>query len=343
MTPGWMTEKLRAAGVIRRAQVTSLRVEAIGGGKGFTGEIGRIFLDYDVPENGAPATVILKSPNLLPEIRTNLLHVYVREYFFYLEAAADTPLRLPRLYFGDVDIESEKAMLLFEDLAPFREIGVRSVDEETARLVLDQLAKLHAAWWDDSRLNSFDWLPSIDRGLQEILHVFPQYWKSFQKRMAAHLTPSLVKIGNKAHSNLSQVRTQLARRPQTLLHGDFQGGNLLLKDVNGKTELGVIDWQVCRRGRCMRDVAHFIALTLDVDVRRATEEDLLSYYHRRLVSYGIRDFSYEQACADYKLSLLDIFNFMVWISLFLDFSNSPDLMNLVVERVCRIVEDHHGA
>lgn len=328
--------------MITKARIKSLRVESIGEGKGFTGEVGRIFLEYEVHEVGAPATLILKSPNLLPEIRTNLLHVYVREYLFFTEAAAETPLRLPRLYFGDVNLESEKALLLFEDLAPVREFDIHAAEKADILVALDEMAKLHTAWWEHARLQSFKWLPAIDRGLQEIVQVLPQYWKSFQKRMSEHLTPELIAIGHKAHTNIQSVRTQLARPPQTLLHGDFNAHNLLFKDADGKTELAVIDWQVCRRGRSMRDVAHFLALSVDVERRRALEAELLHYYHRRLCERGISNYSFDQALADYKLSLLDSFYFLIWISLFLDFSNTPELMSLVVDRICKAVQDHHG-
>ncbi len=341
LTPEWVTDKLRAAGVLKDGAVKHILLEAIGDGKGFTGEIRRIFLEYEPHEVAAPASLILKSPNLLPEIRTNLLNLYVREYLFYSEAAAYTPLRLPRLIHGEVEIETEKAVLLLEDLDPVQSFDIQSETKSNILLVLDELAKLHAAWWEHPGLQEFEWLPSIDRGLQEIVTIFPQYWKSFQKRMKAHLTSELITIGNQGHSNIKIVREKLARHPQTLLHGDFIGNNLLLRKNGPETDLFVIDWQVCRRGRCMLDVAHFLALSVSTDRRRKMENELLRYYYRRLKSYGVENYSFDEAMDDYKLSILDTFYFTIWISLFLDFSSGPNLVNMVVERVCQIVLDHH--
>ncbi len=71
------------------------------------------------------------------------------------------------------------------------------------------------------------------------------------------------------------------------------------------------------------------------------ENELLRYYYRRLKSYGVENYSFDEAMDDYKLSILDTFYFTIWISLFLDFSSSPNLVNMVVERVCQIVLDHH--
>ena len=340
ISPSWLTEKLSASGVLNGAVVQSFHYETIGTGKGFTGEVGRLSIKYANGDVDLPESVIIKSPNLMPEIRTNLLNLYVREYFFFTDAAQNTPLKTPRMYFGEVDIENERAIFLFEDLPQVKELGQQDPPQEQVMLALDQLARLHAAWWENPMLNEFDWLPSIDHGLQEIGRVFPQYWKTFKNRMAPLLPPEVVRIGDHLHENYQQVRARLARHPQTLLHGDFQGNNLLLNGAS-PPDLHVIDWQNCRRGRCMHDVAHFISLTVGVDSRRAHENTMLRHYHDRLLAYGVRHYSFEQALNDYKLSVRDHFFFLVVISLFLDFSENQSTLETAVDRIAQMVFDHH--
>src|SRR4051812_14314001 len=99
-----LTQALRSGGAINAAQVTSCRVELFGEGKGFSGQIARVGLDYDVAEPGAPASIVAKfqiAP-LDPDIRAAVLgaRMYEREYRFYRDVARDIALRTPRVHFS---------------------------------------------------------------------------------------------------------------------------------------------------------------------------------------------------------------------------------------------------
>lgn len=338
----WLNEVLRESPWFAGSRIAGLRFDPIGDETGFTGQVGRLHLEFDPAGEDAPRSLIVKVPNPVQERRTNLFNMFVREYLFYREAAAHVNLNVPALYFGLVDAESESGVLLLEDLhgeSEHAEMDQLSI----ASLSLDALGRFHAAWWDSPGLNAFDWLPSIDRGIQEIEKIFPQYWRSFKKRMQTHLTPEAIRLGDSLRASFRRIRAALAQPPQTFLHGDFQTNNLLFRQNGALPELYVIDWQVCRRGRAMRDVAHFMGLSLDTDLRRTHEEALLAHYYQSLLDNGVTGYSFDQALEDYRTSLLDLFYFLVVISLFLDFSKNPQLLDTVVGRVCAITLDHHAS
>jgi hypothetical protein len=62
--------------------------------------------------------------------------------------------------------------------------------------------------------------------------------------------------------------------PTTVIHGDPHIGNVF--DDHGVT--GFLDWGITSTGTPLRDVSYFLAMSLDVEDRRAHERDLLAHY-----------------------------------------------------------------
>ena len=62
LTPGWLTGILRDCGTLDKATVTAISSEVLGTGRGFTGQVMRLHLDYDRLEPTAPCSLIAKLP-----------------------------------------------------------------------------------------------------------------------------------------------------------------------------------------------------------------------------------------------------------------------------------------
>ena len=74
--------------------------------------------------------------------------------------------------------------------------------------------------------------------------------------------------------------------PTTLLHGDPHLGNTyLLPGERG----GLLDWQLMMRGSWAHDVTYLIVTSLDPQVRRAHERELLGEYLDQLRANGVED------------------------------------------------------
>ena len=104
---------------------------------------------------------------------------YEREIGFYREFAADCPVRTPRCYFGEVEMDSGVSLLLLEDLTWMRNLNSTGGVVDEVELVIRELGKLHAAWWGDARLDQTPWLP-MKGGLtpDQRLVVLIQNWES---------------------------------------------------------------------------------------------------------------------------------------------------------------------
>jgi hypothetical protein len=75
---------------------------------GLTGQLRRLRIRYDKAEPGAPSSLLAKFSALYTEVRAAVhsMGFYEREIGFYREFAADCPVRTPRCYFGEVEIDS---------------------------------------------------------------------------------------------------------------------------------------------------------------------------------------------------------------------------------------------
>jgi aminoglycoside phosphotransferase (APT) family kinase protein len=71
--------------------------------------------------------------------------------------------------------------------------------------------------------------------------------------------------------------------PHTYLHGDLHIANTYL---TREERAGVADWQVGLRGSWAHDYAYLVATALEIEERRACEQELLDYYLERLAAAG---------------------------------------------------------
>jgi hypothetical protein len=78
-----------------------------------------------------------------------------------------------------------------------------------------------------------------------------------------------------------------------------------------------LDWQMLSIGPCAHDVAYWIAGALSVEARRAHERALLKTYHERLLSHGVKGFTFDDLWLEYRRFLA--WGFYIWL-------RNPDTM-----------------
>ena len=99
--PGWLSERLRAAGALDAGCVSAIRWEAIGTGQ--VGDSARFHLTYDRATN-APATVAGKFPAADPMSRGTAaaFGLYAKEVGFYRELAPLLDVRVPAVLAAEI-------------------------------------------------------------------------------------------------------------------------------------------------------------------------------------------------------------------------------------------------
>jgi hypothetical protein len=328
LTPDWLTKTLRRESVLQRATVTSLNVADLGLGRGLTGRLARVGLQYDLAEPGAPASLIVKfpaSPGPTLDLASRF-RLYEREARFYQELAHRVELPTPRLYYGATPPVADGFVLLLEDISSGREGDLKAgCGLDQAKLILDSLAGMHAAWWNSPELDELSWLPAPNDAvtLELAAAVSAKAWKVFHRKLRDHLPPSLVSLGDRLKSDRS-VLDRLATAPRTLVHADMRINNLMFANSASTKLCAVIDWQTAVRGRGPMDVASLFTSSLQPEERRVAEAELLPEYHRALEQNGVRGYSFEECWLDYRLAVINQFSQVIVLSSMLDIGSQMD-------------------
>ncbi|MPZ99906.1 MAG: phosphotransferase [Dehalococcoidia bacterium] len=265
VTSEWLTHALRSCGAIEESRVVAFGWQVLGEGAGFIGQLGRITLEYDREEAGAPASVIGKFPSPIPQNRGFgvVAGLYETEIRFYHELAGEVGVRVPRCYFAECDPEPRSSALvarllarlpgrvtmmlldtltaqaaksprryalLMEDLEPAR-VGdqVAGCGMDEARLALAYLARLHATMWDHPALDGTPWLRRLDADSALIHGLTVRTWPTFVERYRDDI-PSIVELGRWLDRNGEAVLRRMAGSPRTLLHGDYRLDNVFFHD-----------------------------------------------------------------------------------------------------------------
>ena len=69
-------------------------------------------------------------------------------------------VKIPQYYYGGIDDERQNFALLMQDMTP-AVVGddIGSCTKAEAILAVREIPKLHAPWWENPALDTFEWLP----------------------------------------------------------------------------------------------------------------------------------------------------------------------------------------
>lgn len=222
------------------------------------------------------------------------LGAYLREVSFYRNLAGRIGGPLPQCHLAEYDAAEGWFTLVLEDIA-----GATQGDQiagctvEEARAALIELARVHAPVLGDLALGASDWLNQpnpLNQGL--VTQLLP----GFLERYAGRIAPEHVAVCERFVPSIDGWVAD-AQPPLGLVHGDYRLDNLLFAPDGSCT---VVDWQTVSWGPAMADASYFLGGGLQVEDRRAHEEELLRAYHDELVRLGVRDLSWEDCFREYR-------------------------------------------
>jgi hypothetical protein len=297
ITPAWLTKILRTSGAIEQAGVVSVRVEQIGT---FSSELLRLRLAYDRLETGAPTSLILKQP--IPNPGERPREGFANEIHFYRDIAPLLAVRIPNLYFADVDDVTDEALLVLEDVEELVPIDWRrGVTTAHVQLAVTSLAQLHANWW--GRTDELEGLPHLaDLDFRnQISEAYNRGWHTSRNYFKEAYGQSFVAIGDALVGRVEETLAPLSA-PATLLHGDAHFENLpIIKDKDDNRIL-FFDWAAARRGLASFDVAVFAVQSFPIKKRRQVEEALVATHAEVVKAAGVTEWS--DPWLDYRRGVL---------------------------------------
>ncbi len=232
--PGWLNERLSAAGLLDNGRVTAIRWEPIGTGQ--VGDSARFHLSYD-REGAGPATVAGKFPAADPTSRATAgaFGLYTKEVGFYRELAAQLDVRVPAVLAAEIADDGVDFVLIFEDLGPCRGGNqLASCSAADARAGIRQAAAIHAPSWNKEALTGLDWLQPKEGQTEQVKALYDNAQAIFRERYANSLEPEFMAICEE----LNEAKESWFGResgPRSIIHGDFRLDNMLF-DIKGGAE-----------------------------------------------------------------------------------------------------------
>ena len=296
VTINWLSDVLQT-------DVTGISRTQIGQGVGIMGDIFRLELNHSTPDS--PRSVVVKLPSSWEENRAQgvALGMFEAEVRFYRELAKEVPVGLPRVYLADIESGTANFVIVMEDLDSLTMVPQsEGVSLDQALLAVEVLAVAHSVWWDKVINEQLGWIPDmvgpriafVDDLLQQILEPFCDAFSD-------HLPPGGKELFEAFAGNyLSVNRTVANRSPWTLAHQDFRVENMLFE----QNRVVILDWQGIGRGPGSYDLAYFLGGSMDTELRRAHEREIVMHYHDTLVEHGVKNYTSEELWADYQLGHL---------------------------------------
>jgi len=293
LTPAILTAALaeRRPGVVVE-QVDIVAAKRCGDGVASTADRAVLDLGYrDGTAQGLPRRMVLKTMLATPHAPDAM---YENEVRFYRELRDELDIEAPTAFASHFDPATGRFGLLLEDLtardARFPSaLDPVSIDE--VRSILAHMASLHARFWDSPRFaNDLAWVDTpMSGGMFKVFDLIglemieDQVARNpFKQELIAPLGRTVAEMWEL----LWQVQRRHCQAPTTLLHGDPHLGNTyLLPGERG----GLLDWQLMMRGSWVHDVTYLMVTSLDPEVRRAHQRDLLAEYLDLLAGAGVAE------------------------------------------------------
>lgn len=284
ITPEWMSGALaeRFPGV----RVAALARDAERAG---TSSSARFTLDYAADSGHAdlPAAVYVKG-GFDSGMRRRTWAALIQESTFYARFGHEVPVRTADVYFAGIDEDARQGVLVLEDMTA-RDVRfcrvTDTVSVDFAAQVMEEIAKLHAHFWDDPRLDAQrEWTRPQRVYLSWLMR--EAHWDACHRRPYADLIRAVLPSAEYGHAALQALWAINDAQARTLLHGDTHCGNLFV-DAEGK--LGFVDWQLGFTGATGHEHAMFFHSALTTQDRRANERELIAHYREVLVASGVRD------------------------------------------------------
>ncbi|MFE6862087.1 phosphotransferase family protein [Nocardia sp. NPDC057668] len=301
----------------------------------------RIAVDGEAGTTARTLFVKLAPRDFSQHVLLNLFGLGVREVLAYRALGDRPPVRVPRCHFGGIDAAERGSVLILEDLsgaARFRTVR-ESLDETEAFAVVDALAGLHSTYWESARFGT-DLAPLARRTTAEIRlgNLIRRAFLRDIKGHTADLIPAHIKKQCRMfYERDDEIDDFWAAQPHTLTHGDPHLGNLFFVGA----EPGLLDWQIARAGAGIRDVAYFACASVEPELLRRIERELVGRYADGLAAGGVA-VDPDRLWTGYRAATTELFLAAVCTAEAGDRMQPLAVSRVGVERAVAAVEAHDG-
>lgn len=242
--------------------------ERIGQDSGVFSVVHRVGLDGV----DGPPSVVVKQPDPGPNgVAAAASGAYQREAIAYRAVLPHTPVAAPRCWLID-EPGDQRASFVLDDLRPARLVDqLVGLTPGEAAAVVDQLAVLHRHWESTAALEDL----GVRRATPALFapEALARGVRAIADRWAGACgTLATGSLGRLLDRREPLVEAFGAAGPVTLCHGDPRADNVAFRADGGAV---LFDWQQLGRNIAQADLAWLAATSLEPEVRRAVEGELV--------------------------------------------------------------------
>jgi hypothetical protein len=192
--------------------------------------------------------------------------------------------RVPGAWYAGADAALTAVVL--EDLRRRDQIEFcsfdRPFDADRMANVLEVLARLHAARWEDAELVANPYPDTLEFGMLDAL-LSEENWNAQLSRPRGQRVPPELSDRGRVAKAWGELAAAKQTRPICLLHSDPHIGNTFFDQAGA----GFFDWQLFTSGHWAYDVVWSMIGAMTIEGRRAHERDLLRHYLDALAGHGV--------------------------------------------------------
>jgi hypothetical protein len=334
-----LTELLRDSPLTGGADVVSMERDRVG-----TGQVASCWhLELVVDGRDDQIAVVVKMPSTDPVslATASAQHLYEREVRFYELVAPSVAIRTPTCFASMFDEATGAFLLVLESLLPCQVSDqLVGLPFEHATIAVTELAGLHAPLWGTPPLPGLGFVGDVAESLRPLyLEVLPALFVGFLDRYGDHVGAS---TRSEVEWLMPRLGTYLAGRggPPTIIHGDFRTDNLIFGGRGGEVPMATVDWQTVAHGCGALDVAYLLTTSLEPELRRHNERELLDAYLERLGELGVTGYDERALFEDYAWHAFQGIVMLVCASMLVARTDRGDEMFLtMIERSAIAVAD----
>ncbi len=224
----------------------------------------------------------------------------VAEAVFYRDLAAETPVRIPDVWFADTD--DDRYVMVLEDLVASGCRFPHPKDDDIAwraRDIVENMAVLHGHFWESPRFDEggdLAWLAPKTTGAAG---GGAKFVKMAVESVGSQLPDEFHRLADIYLARNDDIVQLWNSGPRTFVHGDPHMGNLFV-DTRHENHTGFLDWAMIGRSPGLRDVAYILCNSIPAAVRAADERALVERYCELLAEQGIT-LDTDEAFEQYRL------------------------------------------
>lgn len=309
VTADWLTAVLQHAGAID-CRVSTVESTHFGEGVGLLSFMLRCRLHYDAPHGDEPASVIIKLEPEGERYRESVEYSrgFEREIRFYRDLAPQTPIRVPRFFYGDYD--KHRAVIVLEDVGHLTSRNqIHGLQNSETVAAARQIARLHAKYWNNDTHEALSWMPVHD---ERLTMNYAECWDLFEDVYGLRIGKDAVAMGRRLRDAIDWLRAEMTARPRTVCHGDFRADNMFFSG-DGE-DVVVIDWQLSTRSLGALDVARLLGGSEPPIERSSHHMETFNVWYQTLRDEGVAEYSQETALQDFRLGALIVLSVPVRIT-----------------------------